>query len=276
MTAKTRYEGSSRARGSAAVLLGFLLAGPIDAVRADDLTWIVAPYLWASDVGVDLTVNNEPVLGTETAFRDLLDKLDMAFMGHVEVAGERFGGFFDVIYIDLSDSQTVPVGPGDPIQGDISADGNIEMQVFELGGFYRFPNQGGKTNFDILFGVRQVNADLKVDLTFPGPIGATPALAIDNSETDILAGARLVGRFNERWGYKARVDYAAGGSEGAINLLGAIGYTFGETGLFTLDFGYRYFNIEFEKSLGQTNLGEASAQTDITMSGPLIGFIFEF
>ena len=184
---------------------------------ADDLNWVVAPYLWGSDVSLDLAINNDPVLGNQASFSDLLDKLDTAFMGHAEVYGERFGGLFDIVYIDLRDGQTVPVGPGGPILGDLVVDTGLKLQMFELGGFYRFPAQSPtQPNFDLLLGARRINADVSVDITLPGP-GASPAsIRSDNSETDVFAGARVLGNFNDRWGYKARIDYGIGGSEGGI------------------------------------------------------------
>ena len=239
--------------------------------HAEGVNWVVAPYLWGSDVGLAVTVNDDPVLGTEAAFTDLVDKLDMAFMGHVEVQADRFGGFFDIIYIDLSDATTVDLGPGGPILGEIALDTSLELNIYELGGYYRFPAANNQANFDLLLGGRKIEAGIDADVTLPGP-GEMPVQAvIDNSETDIFGGARVVGNFNERWGYKARIDYGAGGSEGSLNALATVGYTFGESGLFTLDFGYRYFSVEFEKGLD-----EGSAKTEITMSGPVVGFIFQW
>lgn len=138
------------------------------------MTWVIAPYLWAADVGLDLAVNNEPVLGDEASFNDLLNKLDTAFMGHVEVRGQRFGGFFDAIHLDLSDGQTVPVGSGGPILGDLIIDTRMKAQIFELGGFYRFPAQDSTgANIDLLLGARQIDIDISVDIALPGP-GAAP------------------------------------------------------------------------------------------------------
>jgi hypothetical protein len=86
-----------------------------------------------------------------------------------------------------------------------------------------------------------------------------------------LSARRLVGEFSERWHYKLRADIAGGGTEGTINGLAAVGYTFGQTGLFSLDLGYRYMNIELKD-------GDAdeTVKTDITMSDPVVGFIFNF
>lgn len=255
------------------VVLGLTCAVTSSSANADGLEWTIAPYLWASDVGLDLRINDDPVLGGDVSFDDLLDKVDTALMGHAEVRGERWGAFVDLIYIDLSDGQVIPVGPGNPIGGDVIVDNSLKLQIYELGGLYRFTKQGAAaSNFDFIFGARQIEMDLDINVTLPGPGGGQPSLGTDNSETDIFAGFRFIGKFNDRWGYKARADYGAGGTEGALNFLATIGYTFGQSGLFTLDVGYRYFTVELEKSLADN----ATANTDITMSGPVVGFIFKF
>jgi len=254
-----------------AVLLVVTLGFSPQQSHADELTWTIAPYLWASDVAMDVAVNGDPVLGVDASFSDILDKLDMAFMGHIEVSSDEFGAFFDGIYISLADDQVINLGPGGPILGDLLVDVSLKMNIYELGGFYRMGSgEVGSSAFDIIGGIRLVDVAQDIDIVLPGP-GATPVnKVIDAAETDIFVGARLSGKFTEKWHYKLRADYAGGGTEGTINGLAAVGYTFGQ-GLFSLDLGYRYMNIELknEDSGGTT-------ESEITMSGPVLGFIFTF
>ena len=122
---------------------------------AEGLDWTIAPYLWASDVAMDVSINGDPALGVDVAFKDLLDKLDMAFMGHVEASSGSFGGFFDVIYISLGDDQVINLGPGGPILGDLEVDMDLSMNIYELGGLYRVGGDGvGSSAFDIIGGLR--------------------------------------------------------------------------------------------------------------------------
>lgn len=239
--------------------------------RADDLTWTMAPYLWASDVAMDVDVNGNPALSVDVPFSDILDKLDMTFMGHIELSAGEFGAFFDGIYISLADNKVVPIGPGGPILGDLIVDAGLKMQIYELGGFYRMGSgEVGSSAFDIIGGVRLIDINQNLDIVLPGP-GATPVnILIDEAETDVFAGARLIGKFTERWHYKLRADYSAGGTEGTVNGLAAVGYTFGK-GLFSLDLGYRYMSIELKNEND-----DGAIETEITMSGPILGFIFTF
>ena len=240
--------------------------------NADGIDWTVAPYIWGSGVGLDVIVNNDPVLGADVPLSDLLDKQDGVFMGHFEGRGERFGLFVDTIYLSLADRNVIPIGPGGPIVGDLITDMKMTLKLYELGGVYRMGDDSpGSTAFDILLGARLVDVDQNLDLILPGPAATPVNLSIAISETDLFFGGRLVGKFTDKWHYKARADIGGGGTDGTFNILGAVGYTFGETGLFSLDLGYRYMTIELENDQNGT-----STETDITMSGPLLGFIFNF
>jgi hypothetical protein len=57
-----------------------------------------------------------------------------------------------------------------------------------------------------------------------------------------------------------------------INGVATVGYTFGATGLFTLTAGYRYMSVNIP---GSTPNGSAT-DSDIAMSGPVLGGVFQF
>lgn len=240
--------------------------------NADGIDWTVAPYFWGSGVGLDVTVNSNPIIGTDVPLSDLIDKLDGVFMGHFEGRGERFGLFVDTIYLSLADSNVIPIGPGGPILGELTIDTKMTLKLYELGGVYRMGDDSpGSAAFDILLGARLVDVNQNLNLILPGPAATPVNLSIAISETDAFFGGRLVGQFTDKWHYKARADIGGGGTDGTFNILGAVGYTFGQTGLFSLDLGYRYMTIELKKDQNGTR-----TETDITMSGPLLGFIFNF
>ena len=246
--------------------------GIAEAQDADAWEWTIAPYLWASDVGLDLTVNDDTNLGGEAAFRDIMDKVDSVFMGHFEARKGRWGMYLDTIYLDLGESKSVPVGPGGPILDDLQADAAMKMKLYDAGALYRLREPGDDLQFDLLAGVRYIDVDIDLDLVLPGPAMREVDISTGPSETDLMLGARLIGRFADRWHWGLRGDYSFGGTEGTYNGLASVGYTFGESRLFTLTAGYRYMSIDID---GTTQRGNP-AEADITMSGPLLGFIFNF
>jgi hypothetical protein len=251
-----------------------LLSAPQTDVRAE-VEWQIAPYLWAADVGADVTINNDPVLGTTVPFSDLVDKLDSALMLHVEGRGSEsdIGGFFDLISMDLSDSNIIPVGPGGPILGDLVTTAALSMSLYEGAVTFRFGDLDiDRFVLDIFGGIRYVDVDIDARITLPGPAGTVINRSIAVSELDGLMGVRAIGKMSDRWHYRLRGDYSAFGTEGTVNLLATIGYTFGQTGLFSMDFGYRYLTMELADNLSNG----ATSSSDISFSGPAVGFVFSF
>lgn len=247
-------------------------AGTAQAQAEDDgWTWVVAPYLWASDVHLDLAVNDQS-LGGSAEFRDLLDKVDTAFMGHVEARRGGWGLFADVIYMDLSDSRSTPVGPGGPILGDLQTAASLNLKIYEVGGVFDLTGGSERTRVDLLAGIRAIDADIEADITLPGPAARVVPIRTGPSETDIMVGVRVINTFAERWTLGVRGDVSYGGTDGVLNTLATVGYTFGDTGLFTLTAGYRHMTI----NLAGSTQGGSPAETDIVLSGPIVGGVFRF
>ena len=238
----------------------------------DEWEWTVAPYLWASSVGLDLSLRGEPAIGGNADFRDLIKKVDSVFMGHFEGRKGHWGMYLDTIYMNLSERNTLSVGPGGPILGDLNTDASMKMEIYDIGGLYRVSQPEASVQFDLLAGARYVSVDVSALLTPSGSAIAPISINTGPSETDVMIGGRISGDWSEQWHWTVRGDLSFGGTDGTYNGIAAVGYTFGETGLFSMDLGYRYMSIDLS---GTTNRG-APATTDIVLSGPVLGFIFNF
>jgi hypothetical protein len=257
------------------LIAALLTLGLPRAGAAAEIDWQVAPYLWAADVGLDLTINNDPVLGTTVPFNDIVDKLDSAFMFHAEGIGSdsSIGGFVDVISMSLSDSAVTPVGPGGPILGDLIVATDLSLNVYEGGGILRFGDEGiDRTIMDILLGLRYVDVEQNLNITLPGPGGTPVDRRIKVSELDALIGIRVLGRFSDRFGYRLRGDISDLGTDGIVNLLAGINYGFGRTQSFSMELGYRFMSVDLSDNL---NNG-ASSSSELTFAGPVLGFVFSF
>ncbi len=224
---------------------------------ADDAEWLVAPFLWLSDVTLD---QSSGVSGSVSA-SDLLDKTDSAGMIRVEAAWKRWGFTVDYIFLGVSEGIVLPPSPP-----NLSILVDLDVSIVELGGFFR--PSGADSGVDYLFGVRNINVDKTLLLT-PSGGGPTRRFDSDPQFTDVFAGARFLHRFDDHWDMSLRGDLSFGDSEGTVNLLASIGYRFNKT--FALNLGYRHLDIEFEENIN----GEVET-TDITLSGPILGFLFRF
>jgi hypothetical protein len=226
---------------------------------AQEAEWLLAPYLWLSDVTLD---QSSGVSGGISA-SDLLDVSDSAGMIRMEAAWNRWGFTVDYVWLGVSESRVLFQGPLLP---SLNVNVELDVSIVELGGFFR--PSGTDSGIDLLFGIRNLNVDKTLLLT---PGGGGPTQRFDSSPefTDGFGGARYLHRFNDRWDLNLRGDYGFGDSEGTVNLIASVGFRFNET--FALNLAYRHLAIEFEE-----NISGAIETTDIEMSGPALGFLFRF
>ncbi len=234
-----------------------LMLAPM-ASTAAETEWLVAPYVWLSDVTLD---QSSGVSGGISA-SDLLDKSDSVGMIRIEAARNRWGFTVDYLWLAVSEGTTLPLPP--PLGLNLIAE--LDIGIAELGGFYR--PSGTDSGVDYLFGVRNINVETTL-LATPGGGGPTQRFDSDSDFTDVFVGARYLYRINDNWDLNLRGDYSFGDSEGTWNLLTSVGYRFNQT--FALNLGYRHLAIEFEN-----NVSGGVVTTDIEMSGPFLGFLFRF
>lgn len=241
-------------------LLALALSLLVPAVcGAQQTNWLVAPYLWASDVGWDISSRGN---GT-VAFSDLVDKIDGAGLIRVEYTSGQFGLTFDYVGMSLSDGQRITTPGQVPVDIDIRA--GLDMTVFEAGGFYR--PSATDSGIDILAGLRYVNVDADLVVT-PGD---TQPQRFDSGKnfTDIYAGARYLHRLTEAWDFSIRADYGLGGSDGALNVVASVGWR--SRGTFGMALAYRHQTFDVDGRVG----GEP-ATNEFDFTGPALGFLFRF
>ena len=234
---------------------------------ADDWEWSVTPYLWASDIGIDVFVHDEPIIGSDIAFSDIFDKLEVAFPIHVEVHREKLGIFLDVMYINLGDTQTTVADP--PLPDDTVVGSDLKQLLFEAGGFYR--PSGGTHGLDVLFGVRVIDFDMTIDFSLPAPSTVTSQVSSAKTFTDGFIGLRYSAPLGERTSFAIRGDAGSGGSELTWNASALLGYTIGKKRQNRILIGYRHMEIELKDSRNSLPV-----ESNVTMSGPITGFMIRF
>ena len=242
---------------TAALLVGLAPAF----ASAEETEWLLAPYGWLPTVSVDQTFDDGSGGGGSTSGAEVLSKLDFAAMLRAEVARGRWGAMLDYIYISLTDQTTFSPLPA--IRIDI--DGDLDLDVLELGAFYRV--SGEARGMDLMLGVRRIDVDLGLVLTRqdfqPRP------LDVSADVNDLFLGARYRYPFGKRWDVSLRGDYGFGDSDGTLNLIAGIGVQFGDT--FGMKFGYRHADLELEVEV------EGAPETmEILLSGPYVGLLFRF
>ena len=238
----------------------FLCLAPAFATAADT-EWIVAPYGWLPSVSVDQTFDDGSDGGTGEGDAEVLSKIDFAVMLRAEVARGQWGAMLDYIYVSLADQTTYSPLPAI----NVRIDGDLDLEVLELGGFYRLSSD--PRGLDLLLGLRRIDVDLGIALT-RGDLPPRP-LQVAAQIDDVFAGVRYQLPFGKRWDVSLRADYGFGDSDGTLNVIASAGARFTES--IGMRLGYRYANIEF----GQDIEGERE-KTGIALSGPFVGLVFRF
>lgn len=237
--------------------------------QASDWEWLVVPYLWAADTTA--TVDVDPYLDVEGGieFEDVVDKLEYGGQLHIEGMRDHLGLFLDLTYLAAGDNDRVSGSRILPDGTRVEAD--IEETLAEFGGVYRLHGEPGFHGFDIIAGVRVIETEVELDVDFPGPAGLSPDVDASDTLVDGFVGARYGAGIGQRWNVALRGDVASGDTDFSWNLQANLIYTIGDTGRHAIVFAYRHLELDLESSDGGRDV-----DTELTMSGPALGFVSRF
>jgi hypothetical protein len=211
---------------------------------SDEWKFALELYLWGASVGGE-TGNGSSI---SADFDDIIDKLDMAFMGAGAIRKGKWSLLADVIYLDLGDNTTV--GPG------VKLDANLKSWVVNSGiGYSLIDTEKGL--LIALAGVRYLNADLDLSL---GPRKDGDS----GSNWDGIIGVKGIYNLTKNWYLWGYLDVGTGDSKITYQGLGAIGYRFN---WIDLNGGYRYLRWDFDNK---------DVIEELYFHGPFAGIKFSF
>lgn len=223
------------------------------AADGDGWDWTITPYIWAPSVGVDLNTAVPPT-GTDTEFADIIDKIEGAFLMHVEGQGDRFGAFGDVVYLGLGDDKDHP---------RVRTSSDLDALLFEAAAVWN-PGEGRYRGVDVFAGLRYLDIDMKVQVDPANPDFDTARIDAGESYTDFMIGARYTWELSERWGLTVRGDGSFGETDGTWSASGTVQYRM-EHGAWV--FGYRHMDIALEPR---------DNRAELILSGVTVGYGFNF
>ena len=233
-----------------AFALALILPASNARAEAANLDWLAVAYVWGPEIGTDAT---DPSIDVE--FSDVIDKLEMAFLGHVEAQDDTFGGFVDVVFMGLGDNVSRPAA-------DLNAD--FDVSLLDLAAVWS-PAAERYSGIEAFSGLRYIA--VKFDLVVDPVPAALPTLetGIDDGYTDFLLGGRYVAPINDSWRLFFSADVSGGDTEGTWSVGG---YGVYRNGAHRFYAGYRHFDLEIEDRGGK--------QVSTTFSGPILGYGFAF
>jgi hypothetical protein len=223
--------------------------------------WEIAPYGWLSGIKGETAQFGLPEQDFDVTIREVLEKLDIALMGLVQVRNERFSAFSDIVYADLSDTIRTPRG----ILAD-KIEASVETLMWTVGAAYSIYYEPEVGNFDLVVGARLWSLDTEAKIK-GGIFGGTE---LDDGETwvDPLVGVK--GRYSlsseffvTGWGLIG--GFGMTDDKLMWDLFGGIGYEAWEgTAIIA---GYRAVSVDYHSG---------DFIYDAVQQGPLLGIDFRF
>ncbi len=225
------------------------------AADGDSATWMVAPYIWAPTITADLETPAGDVGGGGTDFfPDIVDKIEGAFLGHVEAQNDQFGFLADVLWLKLGDDKSFAVG---------NTDADLSTWLVDVAGVWS-PGPDRYKGFELYGGLRFIDLELDASFDPTNPDFARREIGPSESYFDFLAGVRYIAHFNDDWSLTVKGDGSWGDTEGTYSAAATLGWSPG-SGIWAL--GWRYMNVE---------LGNDDENLELDLSGPVFGYAFVF
>ena len=196
-------------------------------------------------------------------FSQLWDHLKMIAVGYVDVHKGSWGGFTDVLYMDVGGAkqltQDFPIGGG-TIPGTTTLSLDVKATVLTLGGEYRVVSDP-KWSVDALAGARMLYHDIKLGYSAGALAGVKQSLS---TEWDGIVGVK--GRYGEklRWFVPFYLDVGTGETKLTWQASGGLGYSWRHTEVVVV---YRYLDWKGKST---------QPLSDLNFSGPEVGFAYHF
>ena len=230
---------------------------------AQEWTFEFEPYVLASSIDGSASVGRATGVDVDVDMSDILETLEMAFMGHFEAHHSNgWGVALDYGFMDLSADISGPRGG--------VVDAQVRQGVFEA----VLVRQGNtrKGQLEYLAGVRWWDNDIDADVDL-AVLPGSPAADIEEDWVDLVLGIRWSNPVNDNWTFNLRGDIGGFGVESDFTSAVSAGFKYKMTESIDLDLQYKAIWVDFETGrAGQPGY----FQYDTVTHGPLIGVIFNF
>lgn len=221
-------------------------------------------YGWIPTIEGDLKFPFEGETATVDA-SEILDALNMVFMGSYGARKDKWSFKADAIYLDLSNSKQTSLSFPNNSVPNLAINADMSFKAWVLG-FYGGYNtmQTDKVTLDLIAGLRYFS--LEVGATLLNITNVQPLPPLDRSVElwDGVVGIEGQVSMNENWYLPYHFDIGAGDSELTWQAMAGIGYHYNWGDLIL---AYRHLDYE------RDNIGLID---DLSFSGPELAINFRF
>ena len=274
---KTRKARRTALAAAVVASLGLGAAAPANANETEgDWSFRAIGYAYVPDITGTARFPAGDSADIAISAQDLIDNTHAAGMAAFEAQKGRFGGFIDLIEMNVGDSihDSPTIGAGSlPLPPGITADAKLDVEatVLTVGASYR-PVATEAATLDVFAGARQLDAKTTLHWAFSAPFGpfVGPAQASKASVSadgwDGIAGVKGDFAFGDerRWFVPFYADVGAGDADLTWQAATGLGYRFDR---FELIATWRYLRYEFDAN---------SRLKDLDLEGPAIGVSYRW
>jgi hypothetical protein len=221
-------------------------------LSAEEWTHEIAPYLWGAGLNGTSEVGNV-VADIDASFIDILEDLEMGFMGAYRGSRGDFSIVVDTVYMSLGVAER---GPNDRLKADIDLDQvDAGYDVLE--------------RLTVFGGLRYL--DLQVKVKVDGPSGTVLRGDGEKNWVDPVIGAHYTIPIAEAWWLNLRGDIGGFGvgSDFAWQAVANLRWQTSERVGMLL--AYRHMDIDYEDGKDRNYF-----RYDMAFSGPALGVVFTF
>ena len=248
-----------------AMLMAMSTAPGASESSAEDWQYGFMIYAWLPSISGSLNYT-PPDSGDGIAVDadNIIDDLQLAFMGSFEVRKGLWSGFTDVIYLDLTGDKSKSVSVPDGTTTTLfDADLELTGWVWTLGGSYTVWRDQ-KSYLDLFAGARLLSLETDLKLTGGGPGQLDRTLSESVDLWDGIVGVKGSLSINEHWFLPYYVDVGTGDTELTWQAMAGLGYEF-DWGDVVLN--YRY--LEYDE-------GSNGLLQNVGFGGAMLGVAFQF
>jgi len=238
----------------------------------DKWQWELGIYGWFPAIETTTSFPSGASTTIDVSARDVIDSLEMAFMGQIEARKGQWGVWSDLVYSDVGgskdDSGDFTVD-GNPVSASANLGLDVKSMVWSLAGIYNLTSTPENTT-DLLFGTRMLDMEQTLNWSLASSIPELPTpsgrASVDGTDWDAIVG--LKGRYflgaERKWFLPYYVDVGSGQSDLTWQINAGVGYTFDWGSVLAT---WRYLDYDFKSG---------DALQSMSMNGALIGMAFQF
>jgi hypothetical protein len=233
--------------------LALLAATPL---HAEGWKHEFSPYLWGSAMEGTTGVG-DVTADVDLSFSDILDNLEVGFMGVYRGTSDRFSLTVDSIYMDLGATERAR-------GGSIRADIDVKQLALAVAAGYKVTER-----FELQGGLRYI--DLSADVAATGPQGNTRRAGTDESWVDPYVGALYIVPLSEAWSMNLYGDVGGFGVGSDFAWQGLLNFRWQFSERAGALVAYRHMAMDYESGRGSNRF-----LFDMSFSGPALGIVLTF